>query len=91
MAYDIPQELKYKEIFAYGMTLRQFLYVTVFGVAAVMILSHDGIPKEAGIVVGIGLMGVAVLLGFFDFDRKMLEFLSFLKTSKNIIYLSPQT
>ena len=39
MAYDIPQELRYKEIFAYGMTIRQFIYVILFGTTAVLILS----------------------------------------------------
>ncbi|MFH1126084.1 MAG: PrgI family protein [Candidatus Altiarchaeota archaeon] len=90
MAYDIPQELKYKEIFAYGMTLRQFIYVAVFGVATVMILSNKDIPKEAGAVIGLGLMGIAVLLGFFDFDIKILEFLSFLNTPKNIMFLTKE-
>ena len=91
MGYDIPQELKYKEIFAYGMTLKQFLYIVVFGVAAVMIISQKGVPQEAGIVVGLALVGTAVLLGFFDFDRKILEFLSFLNAPKNLLKLDKKT
>ena len=87
MAYDIPQELKYKEIFAYGMTIRQFIYVTIFGVAAVMIISAKEIPREIGIVTGLVLIGVAVLLGFLNFDTKILEFLSFLRAPKNITFL----
>jgi len=87
MAYDIPQELKYKEIFAYGMTIRQFLYVTVFGVAAVEVISQKSIPQEIGMAAGLGLMGIAVLLGFLNFDTKLLEFLSFLRAPKNITFL----
>jgi hypothetical protein len=87
MAYDIPQELKYKEIFAYGMTFRQFIYVTFSGVASVLILSNKEIPQEIGALAGITLMGMAVLLGFLDFDRKILEFFSYLLAPKNIIKL----
>jgi len=87
MAYDIPQELKYKEIFAYGMTLRQFIYVILFGAAAVQVISQKNIPQEIGASIGLGLIGIAILLGFLDFDRKILEFLSFLKAPKNITFL----
>jgi len=90
MAYDIPQELKYKELFAYGMTLRQFFYVIIFGMAAIYLLSQKNIPQEVGAIAGIVLIGIAVLLGFFDFDVKILEFLSFLRTPKNIVFLSPE-
>ncbi|VVB54986.1 Uncharacterised protein [uncultured archaeon] len=90
MAYDIPQELKYKEIFAYGMTLKQFIYGAIFGMAAVLILSQDKIPWEIGAVAGIVLMGIAVLLGFFDFDKKIIEFISYLRTPKNITFLTKE-
>lgn len=87
MVYDIPQELKYKEIFAYGMTLRQFIYVILFGAAAVQVVSQKNIPQEIGASIGLGLVGIAILLGFLDFDRKILEFFSFLKAPKNITFL----
>jgi len=88
MAYDIPQELKYKEIFAYGITLRQFIYLAVFGVTAVIIFSQENVPDEMGALIGIALIGIAVLLGFFDLDRRIIEFISYLRTPKNITFLS---
>ena len=88
MAYDIPQELKYKEIFAYGMTIRQFVYVAVFGVAAVVIFSQSGLPKEIGALIGLTLIGIAVLLGFFEFDKRIIEFIAFMRTPKNVTFLS---
>jgi len=88
MAYDIPQELKYKEIFAYGITLRQFIYLAVFGVTAVLIFSQENVPNEIGALIGIALVGLAVLLGFFDLDRRIIEFISYIRTPKNITFLS---
>ena len=90
MAYNIPQELRYKEIFAYGMTIRQFLYMTLFGIISIEILSNGGIPKEVGALAALLLMSFAILLGFLDLDKKILELLSFLRTPKNITPLSKE-
>lgn len=89
MAYNIPQELRYKEIFAYGMTIKQFLYLIIFGIISVEFLS-SGVPKEVGALGALGFMGFAVLLGFFGFDRRILEFFMFLMTPKNITSASKE-
>ena len=59
MAYQIPQQLEYKEQIIFGLTLRQVIYAIIFGLLAFIKRALKKLGK--GVLSELRLCGVAVL------------------------------
>ena len=76
MAYDIPDEIKYREKIIANLDPRQLLYAIVFGIAAFLTyrLPFEGDAKI--ILPGfISVIGIAFI--FFKFDEKLKDIFSY--------------
>lgn len=66
MAYEIPQNLKYEEKIVFGLTLKQFGWITLFGILAVIIFLKTPISFYAKIVIAITLVGIGFSFAFLN-------------------------
>ncbi len=77
MAYEIPQQLEYREKIMFGLTFKQLAYALVFGIPAIIALKAFGMA--IGFVIAFLLAALGVCFMFFDFDKRIKEIYYFSK------------
>ncbi|MFH0955063.1 MAG: PrgI family protein [Candidatus Micrarchaeota archaeon] len=76
MSYQIPQNLKYEEKIVFGLTLKQFGWIALFGILAAIVFLKTPLDFYVKSVIAL----VLVLLGF---GFAFLDLFGHLKTIKN--------
>lgn len=78
MAYDIPDEIKYKEKIVANLDLKQLGYVVLFGILS--FLSYSNIPIEGDIRFIIPSMFLLIGIGFtfLNLEQKIIDRISFI-------------
>ncbi len=76
MPYEIPQNLKYKEKIAFGLSLNQLFWVGIFGAVAALVFFKTPFNIYVRGFVSLLLMGIGIGFAFLDL-------LSHIKTFKN--------
>ncbi len=74
MSYEIPQDLKYEEKIVFGLTLKQFGWIALFGILAAVIYLKTGLDFYLKAIIAMALMGLGAgfaFLGFFGQLKKI--------------------
>ncbi len=77
MAYEIPQNLKYEEKIIFGLTLKQFAWIGLFGILAATVFLKTNIDLYAKAIIAIlfALSGISfAFLGFFEKLQTLFHF-----------------
>ncbi len=78
MAYQIPQQLEYKEIIMFGLTFKQLVYALIFGLVCLLIFKRISNP-----IVKYTLMtlysGLGLCFIFFDLESRIKNYRFYLK------------
>ncbi|MFH0714492.1 MAG: PrgI family protein [Candidatus Diapherotrites archaeon] len=86
MGYEIPQNLKYEEKIVFGLTLKQFIWVALFGIlaAAIFLKTNINFYAKIGLSILFALVGIGfAFLGFFE---KLQTLFHFYKTPRSAGY-----
>lgn len=67
MSYEIPQNLKYEEKIVFGLTLKQFAWIALFGVLAAIVYLKTGLDFYLKITIAFALTGLGFGFAFLDF------------------------
>lgn len=79
MAYEVPQELEYKEKIIFGLNFEQLIYAIIFAPIALIIFFKTGFNQQLKIVL---VSFIVILAGgfiFLNFKKKILDFWSWYK------------
>ena len=74
MAYEIPQELEYKEKIVFGLTFEQLIYLLFFGFIILAILFKLGLNQELKIFLSTLVGVLAICFMFFNIRQKIKDF-----------------
>lgn len=88
MAYEIPQQLQYKEKIIFGLDFRQLGYALLFGTISLLILK-TGMHIALKIILGTIPIALGAGFMFFKFDELTKNIITFLKF-KEEFYPSPK-
>ena len=81
MTYQIPQQLEYKEKIMFGLTFRQIIYASIFGLLGILFFRQN-LPQA----IKIFFIAITALFGtgfmFFDFEKHLREYTAFFKFRK---------
>ena len=69
--YEIPQQLRYEERVLFGLTIKQFAFVAVFGFLAAMLFFRTDLFFEARVAGTVFLGFIGLGFAFFDFDEHL--------------------
>ncbi len=86
MAYEIPQNLKYSEKIAFGLTFPQLLWISVFGGIAGIVFLKTNFDFSIKAVLALALCGVGAGFAFFGFTEKISAFRVFQKSIRGAGY-----
>jgi hypothetical protein len=87
MAYEIPASLKYDEKVAFGLTFRQLMLFTIFGIASAVVFLKAPIAMEYKAISILCFMGFAAASAFLDIDRKLYRLFEYYRGIRRIGYL----
>lgn len=90
MAYEIPQNLKYQEKIAFGLTFPQLLWLSVFGCIAGTVFLKTNLDFSIKITIALALCGIGAGFAFFDFTEKISAFRVFQKSIRGAGYFDPK-
>ena len=79
MAYEVPQELEYKEKIIFGLDFEQLIYAIIFAPLALIIFFKSGLNQELKIVLGSFIVIIAGGFIFLNFKQRLLDFWSWYK------------
>ena len=78
MAYQIPQQLMYKEKIMFGLTFKQLLYAFIFGLISLIIFRKIDNMTIAVIIASIpSVIGLGFI--FFNLEEKIKDYISYLR------------
>ena len=81
MAYEIPQQLEYKEKIMFNLTFKQLAYAFIFGLLAILCIKKS--PNQyLGFCLALFPSITAIAFMFFDLETKLKNYKSFLKYRK---------
>ncbi|VVC00521.1 PrgI family protein [uncultured archaeon] len=86
MSYEIPAALKYEEKILFGLSLRQALWLGIFGIAGFAIFLKTSFAFEIKAGTGILLALVGAGFAFFDLQTHMIDFTAFARGRKSTGY-----
>lgn len=66
MAFEIPQNLKYEEKIVFGLTLKQFAWIALFGILAAIVYLKTGLDFYLKAVISLVLAGLGLGFAFLD-------------------------
>ena len=81
MAYEIPQQLQYREKIIFGLDFKQFGYSVIFGVIVLFIFKSN-LLLSVKVTLSTFIVVLAVGFMFLDFGRRIKDFLIFMKFKK---------
>jgi len=79
MAYEVPQELEYREKIIFGLDFEQLIYAVIFAPLALIIFFKTGFNQEIKIVLVSFIVILAGGFMFLNFKKKILDFWSWYK------------
>lgn len=80
MAYQIPQQLEYKEKIMFGLNFKQLAYAFIFGFIA--FVNFKLISSYAGFVIALFWICLGICFIFFDFESRIKDYWHYLKSRK---------
>jgi len=90
MPYEIPTEIQYEERLLGPLTIRQSIYAFFAGIISIyMIFLAVNIDIIVRIFVTIISVGFAIGAIFFNLDEYLLHYISFIKETKTVSWISP--
>lgn len=90
MSYEIPQNLKYEEKIVFGLTLKQFAWIALFGTIGAVIYLKTGLNFYIKGILAIILLGIGLGFAYLNFYGHLKIFNGFFRSKREMGYLSKE-
>lgn len=90
MSYEIPQNLQYEEKIVFGLTLKQFGWLALFGILAAIVYLKTPLDFYVKAIIALILIGIGFGFGFLDFFGHLKIFKNYAGSTRQAGYLNPK-
>ena len=89
IAYEIPQNLKYEEKIVFGLTLKQFAWIALFGILAAIVYLKTNLGFYPKAILALLLAGLGLGFAFLDLFGRLKILKNYYGSIRQAGYLNP--